>query len=273
MHCHLLIILSLFLKVEKDEIEVKLRNMTEESTFNNNAQILEEQNSELAFLRLELLREEERKQDNQLQFDDFKEKIKKLEEIKIKDKQVIEGQNYELSLLMEKLRKAEQNKEIILEEMRKNDGKSNEKDAIEIDALKQKCHQFESQYLQVTQQLEVSNADFESKLIEKESAIKECHATIENFEVEKNQFDKTIADQKSQVLELHASLKNKEKVLEEMQLNYAKADENLNNEIETLKVRCHQFESQYLQISEQYEKSNADFESNLAKRKMPRQWK
>ena len=77
--------------------------MTEESSFNNNAQILDEQNSELATLRLEMMQQEEKQQEIQSKCIKFEGEIQKLEEIKSKNKEQIENQNYELTLLMDKL--------------------------------------------------------------------------------------------------------------------------------------------------------------------------
>ena len=122
-------------------MEVKLRNLVEESTFNNNAQLLEDQNLELANLRLELLQQEEKQQDIQSKFDNFEDKIKKLEELKAKDKQIIEDQNYELTLLMEKLRKAEKSKESTLERVRAEITSQPQEEAL-IKQLEEKCNSF-----------------------------------------------------------------------------------------------------------------------------------
>ena len=112
--------------------------MTEESSFNNNAQILDEQNSELATLRLEMMQQEEKQQEIQSKCIKFEGEIQKLEEIKSKNKEQIENQNYELTLLMEKLRKADLEKESTIERV-KAEIAGQPIDDTEIKQLEAKC--------------------------------------------------------------------------------------------------------------------------------------
>ena len=112
--------------------------MTEESTFNNNAQIIDEQNSELATLRLEMMQQEEKQQEIQSKCIKFEGEIQKLEEIKNKNKEQIENQNYELTLLMEKLRKADLEKESTIERV-KAEIAGQPIDDTEIKQLEEKC--------------------------------------------------------------------------------------------------------------------------------------
>ena len=112
--------------------------MTEESSFNNNAQILDEQNSELATLRLEMMQQEEKQQEIQSKCIKFEVEIQKLEEIKSKNKEQIENQNYELTLLMEKLRKADLDKESTIERV-KAEIAGQPIDDTELKQLEEKC--------------------------------------------------------------------------------------------------------------------------------------
>ena len=112
--------------------------MTEESSFNNNAQILDEQNSELATLRLEMMQQEEKQQEIQSKCIKFEGEIQKLEEIKSKNKEQIENQNYELTLLMEKLRKADLDKESTIERV-KAEIAGQPIDDTELKQLEEKC--------------------------------------------------------------------------------------------------------------------------------------
>ena len=112
--------------------------MTEESSFNNNAQILDEQNSELATLRLEMMQQEEKQQEIQSKCIKFEGEIEKLEEIKSKNKEQIENQNYELTLLMDKLRKADLEKESTIERV-KAEIAGQPIDDTEIKQLEEKC--------------------------------------------------------------------------------------------------------------------------------------
>ena len=116
--------------------------MTEESSFNNNAQILDEQNSELATLRLEMMQQEEKQQEIQSKCIKFEGEIQKLEEIKNKNKEQIENQNYELTLLMEKLRKADLEKESTIERV-KAEIAGQPIDDTEIKQLEEKCQNYE----------------------------------------------------------------------------------------------------------------------------------
>ena len=112
--------------------------MTEESSFNNNAQILDEQNSELATLRLEMMQQEEKQQEIQSKCIKFEGEIEKLEEIKSKNKEQIENQNYELTLLMDKLRKADLEKESTIERV-KAEIAGQPIDDTELKQLEEKC--------------------------------------------------------------------------------------------------------------------------------------
>ena len=112
--------------------------MTEESSFNNNAQILDEQNSELATLRLEMMQQEEKQQETQSKCIKFEGEIQKLEEIKSKNKEQIENQNYELTLLMDKLRKADLEKESTIERV-KAEIAGQPIDDTELKQLEEKC--------------------------------------------------------------------------------------------------------------------------------------
>ena len=112
--------------------------MTEESSFNNNAQILDEQNSELATLRLEMMQQEEKQQETQSKCIKFEGEIQKLEEIKSKNKEQIENQNYELTLLMDKLRKADLDKESTIERV-KAEIAGQPIDDTELKQLEEKC--------------------------------------------------------------------------------------------------------------------------------------
>ena len=112
--------------------------MTEESSFNNNAQILDEQNSELATLRLEMMQQEEKQQETQSKCIKFEGEIQKLEDIKTKNKEQIENQNYELTLLMEKLRKADLDKESTIERV-KAEIAGQPIDDTELKQLEEKC--------------------------------------------------------------------------------------------------------------------------------------
>ena len=112
--------------------------MTEESSFNNNAQILDEQNSELATLRLEMMQQEEKQQETQSKCIKFEGEIEKLEEIKSKNKEQIENQNYELTLLMDKLRKADLEKESTIERV-KAEIAGQPIDDTELKQLEEKC--------------------------------------------------------------------------------------------------------------------------------------
>ena len=112
--------------------------MIEESTFNNNAQILEDQNSELAQLRLDMLQQEEKQQEIQSKCNDYEEKIQKLEDLKIRNSQQIENQNYELTLLMEKLRKADLDKESTIERV-KAEISGQSQDDTELKEVEEKC--------------------------------------------------------------------------------------------------------------------------------------
>ena len=112
--------------------------MTEESSFNNNAQILDEQNSELATLRLEMMQQEEKQQEIQSKCVKFEGEIQKLEDIKTKNKEQIENQNYELTLLMEKLRKADLDKESTIERV-KAEIAGQPIDDTELKQLEEKC--------------------------------------------------------------------------------------------------------------------------------------
>ena len=112
--------------------------MTEESSFNNNAQILDEQNSELATLRLEMMQQEEKQQEIQSKCIKFEGEIQKLEEIKSKNKEQIENQNYELTLLMDKLRKADLEKESTIERV-KAEIAGQPIDDTELKQLEEKC--------------------------------------------------------------------------------------------------------------------------------------
>ena len=117
---------------------MKLRNLIEESTFNNNAQILEDQNSELAQLRLDMLQQEEKQQEIQSKCNDYEEKIQKLEDLKSRNSQQIENQNYELTLLMEKLRKADLDKESTIERV-KAEISGQPQDDTELKQIEEKC--------------------------------------------------------------------------------------------------------------------------------------
>ena len=95
-------------------------------------------NGPLATLRLEMMQQEEKQQEIQSKCIKFEGEIQKLEEIKNKNKEQIENQNYELTLLMEKLRKADLEKESTIERV-KAEIAGQPIDDTEIKQLEEKC--------------------------------------------------------------------------------------------------------------------------------------
>ena len=88
-----------------------------------------EQNNELLDLKYELAKAEDDKDEAvQIALDEQKEQLSILQ--------------MENTKIMEQLQKAEHNKEAILEEIRKNDAKSDENLIHEIESLKQKLHRY-----------------------------------------------------------------------------------------------------------------------------------